>query len=142
MSDFEAAPGEYPFKEPVRVSGGVFNRAGVITIKARADCGYVTRCDRCLKEITERFSVTFENVLAHEVARDIDDEIIVCADDKLDLDDLAGTNIILSLSMKHLCREDCRGLCPKCGKDLNEGNCNCGSDYINPQFSQLKNLIQ
>jgi uncharacterized protein len=142
MSDFEAAPGEFPIKESVKVTGSVENHASAVAISAHAAVVYSTRCDRCLKEITERFTVSFSNMLATEVVGDTDDDIIVCEDETLDIDELVITNIILNLSMKHLCSPDCKGLCPKCGKNLNEGDCGCGSDYVNPAFSQLKNMIQ
>jgi uncharacterized protein len=142
MSDLEMAPGEYPFREPVRVNGKVSNRAEVVTLVADAQFDYFTKCDRCLKEITEHRKMSFKNVLAREVAQGLDDDIIVCENETLDLDDLVITNIILDLSMKHLCGEDCKGLCPKCGENLNNGDCGCDKGYINPKFSQLKDLIK
>jgi uncharacterized protein len=142
MSDFEAAPGEFPIREPVNVSGSAVNRASVTSINAHAKLIYSTRCDRCLKEIVEQIEVSFENVLAAAVEHEGDGDIIVCENETLDLDELVVTNIILNLSMKHLCSQGCKGLCPKCGKDLNDGDCDCDKSYVNPAFSQLRDMIK
>jgi uncharacterized protein len=60
--------------------------------------------------------------------------------DELDLNELAREQILLSLPEQMFCREDCRGLCPACGKDLNDGECDCGSDEIDPRWAALKGL--
>ena len=142
MSGFEAAPGEFPIKEPVRVSGSVVNRASVTTLKATAQLTYFTQCDRCLKDTAEQIEVSFKNDLAISIEQEADDNIIVCENQTLDLDELVITNVILNLTMKHLCSEDCKGLCPKCGKNLNDGDCDCGKGYVNPAFSQLRDMIK
>ncbi len=143
LKEYEAAPGEHPFKEPVRVHGSVQNRADVVALRAQADFSYFTHCDRCLRDIVEHMAVSFENVLARESSGTTEElgDIILCPNESLDLDELAATNIILDLPMKHLCREDCLGLCPKCGQNLNDGGCACQKGYVNPVFSQLKDLI-
>ena len=62
---------------------------------------------------------------------------------RLDLGDVAREQIFLSLPLKRLCREDCRGLCPTCGKDLNAGNCGClpPDEPEDPRLSPLRRLI-
>jgi uncharacterized protein len=141
LSGFETAPGEKPITEPVRVSGKAVSRAGVVTISVEAVFCCHTRCDRCLKSIDEHYDVRFSNILVQAAQSDESDDIIVCPGQTLDVDDLTLTNIILELSMKHLCRPGCRGLCPKCGKDLNEGDCGCEKDEPEGPLSQLRDLI-
>ena len=108
LSGLQVTSGEYPISEPVKVTGSVVNRAGLITLEVLAKLTYRTRCDRCLKEIAEDLEVKFENILATERASESDDEIIVCSDETLDLDELVTTNIILNLPMKHLCSPNVR----------------------------------
>jgi hypothetical protein len=60
--------------------------------------------------------------------------------DELDLSQLAREQILLNLPEQVLCREDCKGICPTCGKDLNEGDCKCGEDEIDPRWAALKDL--
>ena len=56
---------------------------------------------------------------------------------QLPLDSLVEADLILSLPSKVLCREDCRGLCPHCGKDLNEGLCGCKPKTVDPRLEAL-----
>ena len=51
------------------------------------------------------------------------------------------TDLLLALPTKHLCREDCRGLCPHCGKNLNEGLCGCREDKVDPRLAVLAQLM-
>ena len=47
---------------------------------------------------------------------------------------------VLAVPMKNLCSEDCKGLCPKCGKNLNEGLCNCNEENIDPRWETIQKL--
>jgi uncharacterized protein len=141
MGSFKDQSGEFPFKEPVKVAAAIRNRAGVVGLHVEARSNYFTQCDRCCEPIVERLDIVFDNVLVKEIAGggDIGD-IIKVEDDKLDLDELVSSNIILNLPMKHLCSESCKGLCPVCGKNLNDGDCGCDRGGYSP-FSALKDLM-
>lgn len=139
LSDFELF-GARPFAEPVRVTGRVENRAGVVTLQARAQTTLHTQCDRCLAPIRRPLQADFENVLVTETQGDENDELLVCEDQMLDMDTLARTNLVLALPMKELCRPDCKGLCPRCGKDLNDGPCGCKPEE-HTAFSKLRELL-
>lgn len=67
--------------------------------------------------------MNFEHILVHELAGEDEEEFIVCGDYTLDLDELVAMDILLELPTRILCREDCKGLCPKCGTNLNESTC-------------------
>ena len=123
LSGYELSDGEFPFRQPVRVSGRVENRAGVVTLKAVAKYAFFTRCDRCCREYTEQDETRFENTLVVSVSGEGGDDFLTVENDQLELDGLVVSNIILDLPMKHLCSGDCEGLCPVCGKNLNEGPC-------------------
>ena len=132
--------GEHPFAEPVRVTGRVENRAGVVSLQASAQTALHTRCDRCLASIVRPMRVDFSNILVTETQGDDSDELLVCAEQTLDLDALTRANMVLNLPMKELCRPDCKGLCPRCGKDLNDGPCGCVPETHSP-FSALRGLF-
>ena len=61
---------------------------------------------------------------------------------KLDLDELVYSEVIVSLPMKHLCSEECRGICFKCGKNLNDGDCDCPKKEIDPRLAALADLLK
>ncbi len=81
-----------------------------------------------------------DTLLAEEVEDEENEEIILLEDRALELDEVFTTECILAWGGKHLCSEDCRGLCPKCGKDLNEGPCGCGKE-LDPRFAALAKLL-
>ena len=141
MSSFEDQSGAFPFKESVEVAATIHNRVGVVGLHVETQGYYSTLCDRCCAPLHEQLEIPFDNVLVKEIAGDGDSgELIVVQDDKLDLDELVWSNIILNLPMKHLCSKSCKGLCPICGKNLNDGDCGCDRGGKVSPFSVLKNL--
>jgi len=60
--------------------------------------------------------------------------------DKIDLDEYIRDYAVLAVPMKNLCSEDCKGLCSKCGKNLNEGTCNCNEENIDPRWESIQKL--
>ena len=59
----------------------------------------------------------------------------------IDIDELIMTDVTLEIPFQLLCREDCKGLCPVCGSDLNEKTCNCTQKQIDPRLEKLKMLL-
>ena len=74
-----------------------------------------------------------------EIAQD-DLETSYYTDDQIDLNELLREQFYLALPMKPLCREDCRGLCPQCGTNLNSGECSCAPAWEDPRLAALKAL--
>jgi len=70
-----------------------------------------------------------------------EEELIVVSGYTLDLTEPIISSILLSLPMKTICDEDCKGICPNCGRDLNEGQCNCEDKNIDPRLAKLKELM-
>ncbi len=133
--------GEKPFDRPVQVSGAVRNMAGALQLEGTAETTLDTRCDRCLKPITVEMKVPVETLLAEELANEGEnDEIVLLDKGTVDLDEIFTTACVLALDSKHLCRDDCKGLCPTCGKDLNEGPCKCGKE-TDPRLAVLAKLL-
>lgn len=112
------------FSMPIAVKGSIENHAGVVYLKYSADFALKLCCDRCLKEFERNFSFSFEHIVVRSVQNE-NDEYIVSDGDKLDLDELVVSDLLLQLPTKVLCRDDCRGLCYICGADLNESECSC-----------------
>jgi uncharacterized protein len=99
-------------------------------------------CDRCAKEFERDFSVPLEAVLTTELqSEDSEDEnLFELVGDCVDLDDVITTAFVLNMDQKFLCRDDCKGLCPTCGADLNEGSCGCRPE-VDPRFAALQQLL-
>lgn len=141
--DFSKEPldGVYPFTTPVLVRGSIVNRAGIVTMQATASCTMQYVCDRCAANAEKQLCVPMEHTLVATLNRDDDaDAYIVVPDGKLDLEQLTWEDILLFLPSKLLCRDDCKGICPQCGKNLNEGTCECKKE-IDPRFAALLDLL-
>lgn len=119
----------YTFYTPVSVSGRIENRAGVVTLTTHIAFSLLVRCDRCLKETVQDFS--FDPV--HTVVRMLHTEneegnYIAARAESIDTAEIALSDLLLELPYKMLCKEDCKGLCPVCGCDRNETECDCLSE--------------
>ncbi|MEG2378215.1 MAG: DUF177 domain-containing protein [Clostridia bacterium] len=138
---FSIADVEPKAKEPLHVSGSVYNRADVVQLTMNIEADLDLTCDRCAKDFKRNKCVLLEAAVVSQIEGEETEGIIVCENDELDLDELAGTTFILEMDSKDLCREDCAGLCPMCGADLNTSSCNCSADEIDPRLLKLRELL-
>ncbi len=114
----------YSFSGDVTVSGSFYNRADVVHLDYSVKFTLDIVCDRCLKEMSRDYDFSFKRIVVKTVNSD-NDEYIIAENDRVDIDEIALSDLLLSLPTKMLCKEDCAGLCPVCGCDLNESECNC-----------------
>lgn len=134
--------GQKLFRSPVRISGVFKNRSGLVTLKYRATAVLEYNCDRCGKETSKEEEYEFEHWLARELeSGDDNDDYILVPTGMIDMDELIMTDVTLEVPFQLLCREDCKGLCPVCGSDLNEKTCNCNQKQIDPRLEKLKMLL-
>lgn len=131
----------HPFVSPVKVQGSVTAKDGFASLTAETSFDFSVPCDRCAKQIDRHLSYSFAHTLVRSLENEDDDRFIEVRDEQLNLDELMREDILLELPSKFLCREDCRGICPKCGKNLNDGPCGCEPQSADARFEVLKNLI-
>jgi len=131
------------FPELFKITGSVTNSAGYMKLTACATVPYKTACARCLKSIEGVLPISFEkNVAVISTLQNEDtDDYLFIEDAKLDLYTPVCDEILLEFPTKLLCKEDCKGLCPKCGKDLNEGSCSCPTKEIDPRLAIIQKYI-
>ncbi|MDY5948156.1 MAG: DUF177 domain-containing protein [Oscillospiraceae bacterium] len=132
--------GVKPFSTPVRVSGSVGNHTGVVELSAKAEFVLDMDCDRCAKPIKLALTADVFHTLVTSLNDEANDELLLINELRFDLDPLVTEDIFLELPSKFLCSEDCKGVCPKCGKDLNTGSCSCEKE-IDPRLAALKQLL-
>ena len=106
-----------------------------------SDVEFAAVCDRCGKAFLQDKIVPFRCLLAEELQNEDNDEIVLLEDGEVDVGDLARTAFILGMDTKTLCSEDCKGLCPRCGADLNLGPCSCGKE-TDPRLAVLAKLLE
>ncbi len=106
-------------------------------------------CSRCLEPfrlpVEAPFDLTYlpASEMSTEHERELQDEDVETSyyrDDQIDLNELMREQFYLTLPMKPLCREDCKGLCPQCGTNLNTGTCECATAWVDPRLASLKNI--
>jgi len=140
LSDMEFS-GRCPVSRPVAVEGVVRNTADILELSLTACSTLDASCDRCGKEFLQEKEVRYSCVLAEEVQNEDNDEIVLLEDGKVDVGDLAQTAFILEMDTKTLCSEDCKGLCSRCGADLNLGPCSCKKE-VDPRLAVLAKLLE
>ncbi len=97
-------------------------------------------CARCLREFEHAIPVEVEELYAYPHPLP-ETEFFIGQDAKLNLAPLLRAEILIALSHREYCREDCKGLCPVCGTNRNEESCDCEGEQIDPRMSVLKQLL-
>ncbi|MBQ2192197.1 MAG: DUF177 domain-containing protein [Clostridia bacterium] len=124
-----------------RAEGRVYNEAGVLRMKGEIRTELLCLCDRCAVEFESVKTTPLSAVIVEKNDDNAEDpELFFLDGDEIDLDEILSTLFILDMDAKFLCREDCRGLCPRCGKNLNLGPCGCGKE-TDPRFAVLEQLL-
>ncbi len=133
----------FPVSEPVLASGVVRNTAGVLVMTGSIKTCLHGTCDRCASDFTRQVELPIDVVLVTELANEEseDEGVFHLEADAADLDDIVRTVFVLNTDSKMLCKPDCKGLCCRCGKNLNEGPCDCQKE-IDPRFAALKQLLE
>lgn len=137
LSDLEFS-GCSSLKKPVKIKGAAKNRAGVVFIELTAEYTISAPCDRCAADIERKESLPLTYVVVQETEGEDTEDFVVAEDQKVDLDPLVRDDIVIRYPSKLLCSPDCKGLCPNCGKNLNEGNCDCAKEQTDPRLDALK----
>lgn len=130
-----------PIKEPVSIKGRLYSKADVLYLDLKIEFRFYGLCDRCADEIEKDFTITVNKIIVEELQNIAnDDDYIVVDNQILDLDELVNEEISLSLPSKILCSDECKGLCPKCGTNLNVNKCDCKGD-VDPRMAALLQLL-
>ena len=127
------------YKSNPRAVGRVFNEAGMLRAEGSVEAEMLCICDRCGSEFESKKVTEIDAVLALEESDD-NPELFIIEGDAIDVSELASTCFILDMETKFLCSEDCKGLCPSCGKNLNLGPCGC-REQSDPRFAVLEQLL-
>lgn len=118
------------FEGKIKIFGEVEDTEDCYVVRGRIECKKSFTCDRCLTEATAN--------QVHEFAEEVDKSEAV--DEMLDVTELLRDVLLARQPMKNLCKADCKGLCPKCGANLNDGECGCDRFDADPRLAALKNF--
>jgi uncharacterized protein len=137
--DFEFGSESIMFTKPVQVNLSLTNTGkellvhGVIITELRVCCG------RCLKEFLYPLEIPYDDewVAANKATAEQKENALLYSKDEVDIQERIFEQIMLALPMKWLCSQECRGLCPHCGQNLNMSQCSCDNRQIDPRMADL-----
>ena len=135
------------FPSPMKVKGEITNTAGYMRMTLTMSVDYQTECARCLAPVSGEFTLDLEKTVApRNLLGDLDedrlDDYAIIEDGFLDIDETLCEQLEMEFPARFLCREDCKGLCSKCGKNLNEGDCDCDHTDFDPRLEPLRKLLE
>ena len=130
-----------------KVEGRASRKGQEVRVRGQIRTEVELSCDRCLAPRTMTLEVEFDTSFIPQAAAAVEadnvellpEHLVVATyeDDAVDLDELVREQIVLALPTRNLCREDCKGLCPKCGADLNAEHCSCDTAEVDPRWAAL-----
>lgn len=130
---------DYRVDDAVSIAGYVSDNGGYMKLSAECNLNYHVPCARCLRDLSGEISLRIERSVALNLEKeDEDDEYLIISNGEIDIDELVTEEIILSLPLRTVCSDDCKGLCPKCGCDLNKQKCGCVIKEHDPRWEALK----
>lgn len=139
------------FLAPVTAEVEAVNTGTIILVNLVASTVAELECSRCLAPIT--YPLQLKQSLAYVHQEDLaklgieitpgeeSEDYQVFDDRPVDLGDLVIENMLVSLPMKPICKEGCRGICPDCGSDLNREECKCRGQKVDPRLEVLRGLL-
>lgn len=146
------ASGDCGFTRSIDIDLHIFIASGIVEVEGRLDTGIRLRCNRCLEPFSHALSVSFAltyspipDAMPEASGGDVELTVeemglIPISGDEIDLRDGIQEQIVLALPIRPLCDGACKGLCPRCGQNLNRGGCGCEPEPGDPRFEALKNL--
>jgi len=131
------------YSDGVSVDATLDKTGNELLLKARIRAASNVVCDRCVTPITESLNPSYQMYYVWdepEASRFDPSEVQVIppGHSVIDLSEDVRQTILLAVPFKILCRSDCKGLCPRCGKNLNEGSCDCTDVTIDSRWDALR----
>ncbi len=136
---------EIRFKEPVQLSLELTGEQGSLLVRGEIAAELELACSRCAEDFVLPMRLTMNEVIP--LASDEDQDgcwnfaYLDRERDELDLSELSIQVLLENLPLQPLCSQECRGLCPICGKNLNSGDCDCQVETIDPRLAILRQLL-
>ena len=135
------------FPSPMKVKGEITNTAGYMRMVAYASVDYRAECARCLSPVAGEFALSLEKTVSpKDMLENLDedklDDYAIVEDGFLDIDEQVLMQLEMEFPSRFLCDEDCKGLCQRCGKNLNEGPCSCEKNEIDLRLEPLRQILE
>lgn len=140
--ELEITSDELAVEGTVRLEGFISNAGDVLLLQAKLSARVKRVCGRCLKEFTAVTKAEIVEKFYPASAENIENDAFVYDSDVIDITEPLREGLLLAEPIQALCKPDCRGLCPVCGADLNDGDCGCDRFTVDPRLAALKQFIK
>lgn len=146
VEPFDIGGQTFHFDRPFAGQAEIWNAGDRLLVRANVSGEALVPCSRCLTPFGLPLDVSFEEEFIEGQPGDVDEddtladeerEVTFYEGDEIDLSDAVRENLVLELPIKPLCSDECQGLCPTCGSNLNEGTCTCHQEESKPVDSRL-----
>ena len=113
-----------------------------VYLKGKLHSVIETECTRCLDTVALPIVLALDELFYYPPSAAAEGEYAVTEDGVLDLAPLVRELSLLEIPMQVFCRDECLGMCVECGQNLNEGECDCVIDDIDPRLAALRTLLE
>lgn len=146
---FDFMNADWQLTQPLVIDTEISHQGQFLELKGHVRTAVQGICSRCLDLVVVPLDCSFAEQLlyakdvslfSHLAVGEVEEKYFIYDNDTLDITDIIRESILAVLPQKILCRDDCRGLCPKCGKNLNQGQCDCDLNEVDPRFAILAKL--
>ena len=143
MTCFESRMGSFPITAAAPVHLQVRNTGrGKAKLEGGVKLTFQAGCDRCLTEVPVELDLQFDRTVVLGAEDEDADELGLTEDRQLDVETFVHNEILVNWPAKILCREDCKGICPVCGQNLNERECGCDTFVPDPRMAVIQDIFK
>lgn len=139
-AELALVPAEIDLSGPVVIDGSLTNTGEVLLLQAELTTSVKRNCARCLSAFTVNTEVSVLEEYYPLTVQGTTEDVFFYENDVVDVTEALREALLLAEPLQPLCHEDCRGLCPKCGCNLNQESCACSKQSVDPRLAVLKNL--
>lgn len=138
--ELELSSEPFAFCAPVECSWVVTNAGDLYVLEGELSVCYQVQCSRCLQEVKAWQTISFSEQFSRNQGTDLE-EFLPVRGDEIDIAPVLREHILLNAPVKPLCTSKCKGICPRCGQDKNQGDCGCQATAPDPRLAVLEKLL-
>lgn len=131
--------GKIKVLQPVQFHGTIMNDGKILYLNGNLLTTLELYCDRCTKSVETSLSIEIKEKFSKDFIDE--EEMHIISGNEIDLNPIFIDSILLNMPMKSICSEECKGICPQCGQNLNEHICSCKNEEIDSRFAVLKTMF-
>lgn len=141
LEGFDFSGDHIRFNKPVKFNGALIKDGKFIVLTGCLEANLIASCARCLSDVEYEMTFDIEDRFTKDAHIESDFDYDLFEGSSIELDGSFKAQIVTQLPIRFLCSDECKGLCHLCGKNLNEGECDCKEDDIDPRLEKLKKFL-